>query len=1140
MASGEFLPPSDTETHVKLPPREHCLKLGEGYLGDLTVRPTPFLEFIKKKDEAGKDVWTVEEQTANVSKALVQMVLEIITNATDHAERPDTGVKNIWITMDEASGRITVRNDGASIPVRMHTQYPDKHLTSVIFSEFMVSSNYDTKENLGAGRFGQGGKVTNTWSTEFRVHHHDGDSEFTETWSDNMSTTSGAKITKKKRKGTFTEVSFVPDFARLKIADIPGSIRYLRSFAWHLGAATNAKLTIHLDGQKLPVRGLKDYAKILANNQASDVAQDEGNGIEVAVIPLREGFPDTIGYVNSIPCHEGVHINYALKQVSNILSTTPAMVRGRCTLLVNARVPDPVFENLTKDKLTNTLKDTRIKWEPSKSFITKLRSGSVSKFIKEETEFRENRKAKLEAKSAGVTRNNRVVHVEGYESAGNAGRKNRTTPTTLILTEGLSAKQFAIAGLSVVGRENFGVFPLRGKPFNVLSGPLKAALKNAEVANFLKIMGCDVMRSEPYASTSELRYDRVCILSDQDGDGDHIAGLVVNIVNFFFPEIVKTNPGFVTRFSTPLVRATPKRGKEPPLEFTSESSFEEWWDRLEEKEREGFQVKYYKGLGTSTPREAKACFKTWDKSVVALDFTQQADRDLLSDCFGKGSDRRRRLIAEPGPPVDYGQASIVGGDFLRGDLILFSKYDNERNIAHAVDGLKPSQRKILWVMLTKHSGLTKATLKVAQLSGEVAKETHYKHGEDSLNGAIILMAQDYPTSGNSISLLVPGGMFGDRHGNDSASPRYIFTCMESITKVLFPSGDIPVLKRAMTEGCPIEPVYFVPVIPFALCNGSFGIGTGWSSRVLSHNPVDLIEWCRVCNSALTKGEDIDLATLPKLMPWIEGIGYGTRKDKNWVWKGTYTVLTPKSVRITGLPIKTNAFPSKKFAERHPHFIHQYSSDIDINMVMHFENSFESFEELEAEMTLSLKDGNMNLWRRDNKLALFATAEEVALHHAHARLDMYAKRKAHRLEQYRQTIIKLTDEYRFVMEIMETPTLLHKKTKTSITEYLTLQGYTPIDNSYDHLFRLTFLSATAEMLEKLKNQAASNQEDMDALEAMSPHDLWARELDELHQAYGEFEAARAERRANPDDEEDVSTTKTKRRKTQGSRAKKSKN
>lgn len=1124
-----FLAPSDTESHVKLHPREHCLKRGEKYLGDLTVQPTPFLEFVQKEEggqggKAAKKVWVVEERTADVSRALAQMVLEVITNATDHAERPGTNVKNIWIAMDEVTGRISVKNDGESIEVRMHSQYPDKYLTSVIFSEYMVSSNYDdTKENTGAGRYGEGVKVTNTWSTEFRVDHHDGKAQFTETWSENMGTSSGPKVAKKKRKGTYTEVSFIPDYKRLGITDIAGAIRYLRSFAWHLGAATSAKLTVHLDGVKLPVRGLKDYAKILANNQPSDVAHDEGVGIEVAVIPLRERFPDVIGYANAIPCSEGVHVNLAARQVATALKTTPAMVRGRCTLLVNARVPNPNFAGMTKDRLNNSLKDSKLKWEPAKSFLTKLRGGSVSKAIKEEIEFRENRKAQLEARSAGGGRSARRVNVEGLEDAENAGKKNRSEPTTLILTEGLSAKQFGIAGLSVVGRDNFGIFPLRGKPFNVLSGPLKTVLKNAEVANLLKIMGCDVARAEPYTSTTELRYDRICILADQDGDGDHIAGLVVNIINFFFPEIVKTNPNFVVRFSTPLVRATPKRGAEPPLEFTSESAFEEWWDRLEEKEQAGFQVKYYKGLGTSTPREAKACFAKWDESVVALDFTQQADRELLSDCFHKkGVERRRELIAEPGPPVDYGRESIVGGDFLRGDLILFSKYDNERNIANAIDGLKPSQRKILWVMLTKHASLTKATLKVAQLSGEVAKETHYKHGEDSLNGAIILMAQDHPTSGNSIPLLVPGGMFGDRHGNDAASPRYIFTCMEPVAKALFPAKDVPVLKRAMTEGSPVEPVFFVPVIPFALGNGSFGIGTGWSSRVFSHNPTDLIAWCRAYNAMGAKGA-IDTEQLPALVPWIEGVGYATKVGNNWAWRGTYEVIDAKHVRVTSLPLKTNAFPSKKFATRYPHFIRQYSSDIDIDFVIEFEEPFDSFDELADEMTFAKAD-NMNLWDRNGKLALFPTAADVAEHHAQVRLDLYARRKEHRLAVYRTQITKLNDEYRFVQEIMEQPTLLHNKTKASITEYLTLQGYTPIDDAFDHLFRLTFLSATAEMLEKLKAQAKSNQEDMEALEAMSPHDMWARELDELHQAYGEFEVARANRRANPEESADPSAPK----------------
>jgi len=96
--------------------------------------------------------------------------------------------------------------------------------------------------------------------------------------------------------------------------------------------------------------------------------------------------------------------------------------------------------------------------------------------------------------------------------ANNAGTK-KASDCTLILTEGDSAKTLAMAGLSVVGRDNFGAFPLRGKLLNVREAKHDQIMKNEEIQNIKKILG--LQHNKEYSSTSSLRYGQLMIMADQ-------------------------------------------------------------------------------------------------------------------------------------------------------------------------------------------------------------------------------------------------------------------------------------------------------------------------------------------------------------------------------------------------------------------------------------------------------------------------------------------------------------------------------------------------------------------------------------------------------------------------------------------------
>ena len=96
--------------------------------------------------------------------------------------------------------------------------------------------------------------------------------------------------------------------------------------------------------------------------------------------------------------------------------------------------------------------------------------------------------------------------------ANNAGTR-KAQDCTLILTEGDSARALAIAGLGVVGRDNFGVFPLRGKLLNVRDAKHDQIMKNEEIQNIKKIMG--LQHNKEYTDTASLRYGRLVLMTDQ-------------------------------------------------------------------------------------------------------------------------------------------------------------------------------------------------------------------------------------------------------------------------------------------------------------------------------------------------------------------------------------------------------------------------------------------------------------------------------------------------------------------------------------------------------------------------------------------------------------------------------------------------
>lgn len=318
----------------------------------------------------------------------------------------------------------------------------------------------------------------------------------------------------------------------------------------------------------------------------------------------------------------------------------------------------------------------------------------------------------------------------------------------------------------------------------------------------------------------------------------------------FWPTLLDV-PGFLKQFITPIVKAT--KGKKTKT-FFNLPEYEAWLESTGNRGK-GWNIKYYKGLGTSTSAEAKDYFSKLDLHEIQFDrlssdsfemenLPVHSGAELIDMAFRKNrvEDRKTWLnVVDKDTYLDYTEVSSDGvrySDFINKEYILFSRYDNVRSIPHFMDGFKPSQRKVLFGCFKRK---LKGEVKVAQLTGYVAEHSAYHHGEQSLQGTIVAMAQNFVGS-NNINLLTPSGQFGTRRmgGKDAASARYIFTKLEPIARAIFHPDDDELLSYLNDDGESIEPEFYVPVIPMVLVNGAEGIGTGWSSSVTNYNPREII------------------------------------------------------------------------------------------------------------------------------------------------------------------------------------------------------------------------------------------------------------------------------------------------------------
>jgi DNA topoisomerase-2 len=261
-----------------------------------------------------------------------------------------------------------------------------------------------------------------------------------------------------------------------------------------------------------------------------------------------------------------------------------------------------------------------------------------------------------------------------------------------------------VGGFATLGRDRYGVLPIRGKLLNCLDAKAAQIAKNEEIAAIFEAMGIEPGKT--YTDVSPLRYGSIMWMTDADPDGIHIQMLCIGMLFETVPSLLKL-PKFVSRFETYVIIL--KRGK--PGVTTGPHRYEERGFMLvpEFKEFEknecdgdvkaaGWEVKWIKGLGTLETKDAKKWFANIKKHRVYFKYTGKPCDDAIRLALGDDADARKAWIAEfslaslttEGFDASYKAGSeLTFRDFVYREYILYAIEDNLRMIPDIIDGFKP-------------------------------------------------------------------------------------------------------------------------------------------------------------------------------------------------------------------------------------------------------------------------------------------------------------------------------------------------------------------------------------------------------------------------------------------------------------------
>ncbi|XBW36690.1 hypothetical protein QEN19_002265 [Hanseniaspora menglaensis] len=1176
---------SASEKYQKISQLEHILKRPDTYIGS-----------VEKQEEK---MWTFDSETqcmiereVSYVPGLLKIFDEILVNAADNKVR-DPKMSKIDVTINSELNEISVLNDGHGIPIEMHEK-EKIYIPEMIFGHLLTSSNYDDHEKkVTGGRNGYGAKLCNIFSTTFILETVDAKKgqKYIQKWENNMQKCNPPKITSYSNKNSYTKITFNPDLKRFNMVTLENDITsIMKRRVYDInGSVRDIKVT--LNKENLKIKNFKNYVELYLKSlekmkriDAGEENVDENLSTptiiyerlndrwEIAFAVSDISFQQ-ISFVNSIATTTGgTHVNYItdqlIKKIQGNLkkkNVKPFQIKNNMFIFVNCLIENPAFTSQTKEQLTTRVKDFGSKCDISDDFVKKVMKTNLADRIFEIADENANKTLK---RSDG-SKKNRLTEYPKLEDANKAGTREGHK-CTLLLTEGDSAKSLAVAGLSIVGRDFYGCYPLRGKVLNVRDASADQVNKNQEIQAIKKIMGLQHMKK--YSDVSSLRYGHLMIMTDQDYDGSHIKGLLINFLQTSFPGLLEI-PGFLVEFITPIIKVTVTKPAKKSIQFFNIPEYQEW------RENEGTQCtwsyKYYKGLGTSTQQEMREYFSNLDKHIKSFHALQADEDEIIELAFSKKkADERKEWLRlhEPGTFLDPTLDVIPIKEFINKELILFSLADNIRSIPNLMDGFKPVQRKVIYGAL-KHNVIR--DMKVSTFAQYVSASTEYHHGDVSLVQTVVGLAQDFVGT-NNIYMMMPKGAFGTRAsgGKDAAAARYIFTHLNKLTSFIFHKDDSALLTYCQEDEKTIEPEWYAPVIPMILVNGGEGIGTGWSTNLPPFNPLDVVN--NIYNL-------MDGKSMERMSPWYRGWnGISEKMDEEgtrYRMYGRIEQTGPTTIEITELPpttwtstIKEHLLAGLGGTEKVKPWIkdmeEQHGATIRFVITL-TEEEFKKTKDIgfyeRFKLVSPVHLTNLVCFDAKGKIRKFNDPREILQEYFEVRLELYQKRKDYLVGHLQSIIDKLSFQSKFLNLVITGELKVGNKKKSVLSDELEDLGFPRINKkgetffgkiekdvdmdtaedvqeavninpfagedennsaenlvinssdekygTFDYLLNMKLWSLTYEKYDALLKEIQNKEADLLVLKSKTHKDLWKEDLDEFVKQYDKFIAYDTEARSN---------------------------
>ena len=1096
---------------------EHILTRPDMYVGSNT--PTNSYEFIAEKNASNS--YNITKKNINYPPGLLRIFVEALSNAIDNVQRSrEENIKctKIKVGISKETGETSVWNDGKVIPIEK-TDDGD-YIHSMIFGQLRTSSNYnDEEDRLTSGRFGFGIKLTNVFSTSFKVNGADPvvKKSIEQVWTNNMTEKSTPHLSSFKNVNGFTCVTYTPDFKQFGISGYTDDIISLYT-KYIIDSAMLTKINVYLNDELIPVKTLSDYAKMYSNpSSGGDHLLIKTENSEVILQPHDNNEYQTFSWVNGVNTVDGgKHVDAWTEELFRPIVTKlnkpnkPQInikdVKQFFQLFVICSIPNPIFESQNKKMLTSptitaivtpTQINKILKWDVIEK-INQIISGKELNILK---------------KAERTTRGASLPVIKDVDHANNASTK-KSHDCSLILCEGLSAKTYAMAGLNVsipnikTGRDWLGIFPLRGKILNPRNASIKKISENETLTNLIKTLNLridtDYTKPENFKT---LNYGRIIILVDADTDGFHIGGLIINFFHFLYPSLFLRDEPYIIHILTPIVKITGTK-KTDDVIFYDERKFHEYFKANPSSSN---RIKYYKGLGTSTKKEV---LQTFGKKVVKFVRDEEVEMNMDKIFSKMCSDKRKEWLEQYDPdvflnlPETEQTIEMNISDFLNNEVIKFSINDCGRSIPSLIDGLKESQRKILYACFKRN--LT-SEIKVSQLAGYVSEHTNYHHGEQNLASTIIGMASIFVGS-NNISLLSRGGQFGTRlyGGKDAASPRYIFTKLDFLTRFIFHPDDDVLLERNVDDGDVVEPKFYVPIIPMVLVNGVCGaIGTGWSSSIPCYNPLDMCNTIKVWleGNTLFEKSTTKISKIESIKPWYRDFTGMIERvaPQKFVSRGVMQRLDENTVLIKELPIGTWTENFKENLEEmvtNGNFkaINKQHND----KVVHFEVSEISGgikcdeDTVKLHSTLSLT--NMVLFNETGKIKKYELIDDIIEEFCVVRFRYYTLRRNNLIKIFTDSLKLATNKLRFVNDVMENKIRVFKVPEDKIITQLSENRYDQIDKSYEYLLRMQVRNFSYGKITELEDEVKHLQNKLKSTLETSETQMWINDLNVFVEKY----------------------------------------